>query len=125
MINASTAGAGGTGTANDISGESPTPYYAGGGGGGIHNNSSGTVGAGGNGGGGAGGHGSLTATSGTANTGGGGGGSPYNVGVTGNGGSGIVIISYTSPLNVVDGSIFYETDTNKSYVLNSGTWTEV
>jgi len=28
-------------------------------------------------------------------------------------------------LNIEDGSIFYETDTNKSYVLNSGTWTEV
>jgi hypothetical protein len=27
--------------------------------------------------------------------------------------------------NVEDGSIFYETDTNKSYVLNSGTWTEL
>jgi hypothetical protein len=27
--------------------------------------------------------------------------------------------------NIEDGSIFYETDTNKSYVLNSGTWTEV
>jgi len=29
------------------------------------------------------------------------------------------------PINAVDGSIFYETDTNKSYVLNSGTWTEL
>jgi len=28
-------------------------------------------------------------------------------------------------LNVQDGAIFYETDTNKSYVLNSGTWTEL
>jgi hypothetical protein len=27
--------------------------------------------------------------------------------------------------NIIDGSIFYATDTNKSYVLNSGTWTEV
>jgi len=26
---------------------------------------------------------------------------------------------------VQDGAIFYETDTNKSYVLNSGTWTEL
>ena len=29
------------------------------------------------------------------------------------------------PINVVDGSIFYETDTNKSYVLNGSTWTEL
>ena len=27
--------------------------------------------------------------------------------------------------NVEDGAIFYDTDVNKSYVLNSGTWTEV
>jgi hypothetical protein len=26
---------------------------------------------------------------------------------------------------VIDGSIFYETDTNKSYVLSSNTWTEL
>ena len=30
-----------------------------------------------------------------------------------------------NPVPVVDGSIFYETDNNKSYVLNSGTWTEL
>ncbi len=29
----------------------------------------------------------------------------------------------TYPLSVVDGSIFYETDTNKSYVLYNGSWT--
>ena len=28
-------------------------------------------------------------------------------------------------LNIVDGSIFYETDTNKSYVLYSDTWSEI
>ena len=28
-------------------------------------------------------------------------------------------------LKVQDGSIFYETDTNKEYVLNNGTWTEL
>jgi hypothetical protein len=31
----------------------------------------------------------------------------------------------TYPLNVVDGSIFYETDTNKEYVLYNNTWSEV
>ena len=51
----------------------------------------------------------------------------------GDGGSGIVIIrfltsgnTYDSDLaNIQDSSIFEETDTNKSYVLNSGTWTEL
>jgi hypothetical protein len=41
-----------------------------------------------------------------------------------------VLGSNTTPasavsLTVQDGAIFYETDTNKSYVLNSGTWTEL
>tara|TARA_R110002096_G_scaffold250549_1_gene443002 strand:- start:1 stop:579 length:579 start_codon:yes stop_codon:yes gene_type:complete len=30
-----------------------------------------------------------------------------------------------SPIKVEDGVIFYETDTNKSYVLNGSTWTEL
>jgi len=33
--------------------------------------------------------------------------------------------SVLSPIDVVDGSIFYETDTNKSYVLYNGSWTEL
>jgi hypothetical protein len=32
---------------------------------------------------------------------------------------------YTQSPNIEDGSIFYETDTNKSYVLYNGSWTEV
>ena len=31
----------------------------------------------------------------------------------------------SSPIDVVDGSIFYETDTNKSYVLYNGSWNEL
>ena len=90
-----TAGNGGAGLASSISGTST--YYAGGGGGGT--NGSGTAGTGGTGGG---GNGSAVlnsgnGTAGTANLGGGGGGgsnwaSPYAYG--GNGGSGVVIISY-------------------------------
>jgi hypothetical protein len=39
-----------------------------------------------------------------------------------NSGSGV---SLSTPINAVDGSIFYETDTNKEYVLYNNTWTEV
>jgi hypothetical protein len=35
------------------------------------------------------------------------------------------VTSTSSPINVEDGSIFYETDTNKEYVLNDSTWTEL
>ena len=28
-------------------------------------------------------------------------------------------------IKIQDGSIFYETDTNKEYVLNNNTWTEL
>ena len=96
-------GAGGVGVASSISGTST--FYAGGGGaGGISNNGSqaSLAGAGGNGGGGAGGYGANSGigngTAGTANTGGGGGGSANYGGVPttigGQGGSGVVIISY-------------------------------
>jgi hypothetical protein len=100
-VNASSfsiGGAGGAGTASSISGSSVT--YAGGGGGGAYIfGSTGTNGAGGAGGGGAGGANGTNAISGTANTGGGGGGNGFNSlgsqqGVSGKGGSGIVIISY-------------------------------
>jgi len=92
----SVGGAGGAGTASSISGSSVT--YAGGGGGGGYTS---TAGAGGAGGGGTGGTGSTNAgqTAGTANTGGGGGGAAYVSSGNYNGaagGSGIVIISYTS-----------------------------
>jgi len=96
--------AGGAGTASSISGSSVT-YAGGGGGGGGYGTSGGSGGSGGAGGGGAGGNAvadGSTGTAGTANTGGGGGGaggdntSPYVSKNGGAGGSGIVIISYTS-----------------------------
>jgi len=86
------AGNGGVGLASSISGSSV--YYAGGGGGGYYA-TGGTATTGGTGGGGAGNSNTGNAVSGTANTGGGGGGTgPSYLG--GSGGSGIVIISYTS-----------------------------
>ena len=39
-----------------------------------------------------------------------------------NSGSGV---SLSTPINAVDGSIFYETDTNKEYILSNNTWTEL
>jgi hypothetical protein len=81
-------GNGGAGIASSISG-TVTPYAGGGGG-----SSNELAGAGGVGGGGTGGLGSSgAATSGFSNTGGGGGGDWNNV-ASGNGGSGIVIVSY-------------------------------
>jgi hypothetical protein len=83
-------GNGGAGVASSISGSSVT--YAGGGGGGGYS----TGGTGGSGGGGNGGGGTV-GSAGTANRGGGGGGSAgATTAVTNTGGSGIVIISYTS-----------------------------
>jgi hypothetical protein len=93
----SIAGNGGVGLASSISGTST--YYAGGGGG----SSPSTNGTGGNGGGGA-GKASGTSNSGTANTGGGGGGNfntPSDAG--GQGGSGIVIISYAGSTQLMAG----------------------
>lgn len=88
----SAGGAGGAGISSSITGSAI--YYAGGGGGSIY--TAGSAGTGGNGGGGAGSNSSADATSGTVNTGGGGGGG-WNAGATmyrsGNGGSGVVILS--------------------------------
>ena len=86
-------GNGGNGTASSISGSSVT--YAGGGGGGSNGATGGT---GGTGGGGAGSSSGTAGVAGTTNRGGGGGGSGY-LGISpysAAGGSGIVIISYTS-----------------------------
>jgi Concanavalin A-like lectin/glucanases superfamily len=97
-----TAGNGGSGIASTISGT--LTAYAGGGGGGIRcglgNPITSVVGVGGTGGGGCGSV-SAVATAGTANTGGGGGGGGYNGTYWGggNGGSGIVIISYPDTYN--------------------------
>ena len=70
-------------------------YYAGGGGGGARTSASTTPGTSGLGGGGFGG-GLNSATSGLPNTGGGGGGGAVTLGAGGNGGSGIVIVRYTT-----------------------------
>ena len=88
-------GAGGNGTANSISGSSVT--YAGGGGGGCNTNTSPAPGPGpgGSGGGGTGAFQHQTSGSNASiNTGGGGGGAEYDGPSGGNGGSGIVILSY-------------------------------
>ncbi len=95
-------GNGGNGLLSSISGA--TIYYGGGGGGGINdNNNTTTPGGGGMGGIGGGGTGSsmgygsgayFNGTSGTPGTGGGGGGTDPESSVSGNGGSGIVIIRY-------------------------------
>ena len=88
-------GQGGNGTANSISGSSVT--YAGGGGGGCNTNTGPAPGpgVGGSGGGGTGAYQHQTnGSNGTTNTGGGGGGAEYDGPVGGNGGSGIVILSY-------------------------------
>lgn len=94
----SNAGNGGVGIASSISGTST--YYAGGGGGSFNADSSGAVGSGGSGGGTAGGN-QVASDSAAANTGGGSGGGGYrSIGGgtpckgSGNGGSGIVIVSY-------------------------------
>jgi len=93
----STGGQGGNGAVYSISGTAT--YYGGGGGGGNGaGGTGGSAGAGGLGGGGAGGNytGTVTGTNGTANLGGGGGGAGYDSvdRLGGNGGSGIVYISY-------------------------------
>jgi len=104
-----TGGNGGNGILNSITGSAT--YYGGGGGGGTWSGNTG--GTGGSGGGGAGGvngsNGATTAangTNGTANTGGGGGGigfynSTNRARVSGNGGSGIVIISFPSNAAII------------------------
>ena len=82
-------GNGGVGLAYSISGSSQ--YYAGGGGGGTY--MGGTYGLGGSGGG-----GNAPAGNATPNTGGGGGGQINNLANAGNGGSGIVILRYSSAI---------------------------
>lgn len=88
-------GAGGVGIQLDITG-TPT-FYAGGGGGGAYDApaNGGSVGAGGTGGGGPGGFLNNPAPAGSPNTGGGGGGCGYQA-TGGKGGSGIVIVRYST-----------------------------
>lgn len=127
-------GVGGIGLQFGISG-TPT-YYAGGGAGGTQN-SSGTSQAGGLGGGGAGGGApNSSGSNATANTGGGGGGASYNTAsvTSGNGGSGIVIVRYTTTAvgntsdattdNLVDSPTLYGHDFGNGgeVVGNYATW---
>jgi hypothetical protein len=99
-------GAGGTGLASSINGTST--YYSGGGGGGGYTGSGGSGGSGGGGNGGV--SGNNSGYSGTANTGGGGGGMNNTSSGTwslvgGNGGSGVVIISYPAPQKFGGGTV--------------------
>jgi len=118
-ISAGGGGAGGIGIASTIY-DGTIKYYGGGGGGSNRYTGSPTnVPLGGNGGGGNGfANASTIATSGTANTGGGGGGTDNNSSsyVAGNGGSGIVIISYNSPTQLATGG------TITSYTSGSSTF---
>ena len=99
----SVPGNGGAGLASSITGSSVT--RAGGGGGGPDNETA--ITSGGNGGSGGGGAGGLgTSTAGSANTGGGGGGAGYN-GTIANGsagGSGVVILRYSSSFTITIGA---------------------
>ena len=102
------AGDGGVGIANSITGSSV--YYAGGGGGARWQDAGGTNGAGGVGGGGA-GLNEATGEAGTANTGGGGGGGATG----GEGGSGVVIMSFAT-----DGSDGVSTSSTGGTITTSG-----
>ena len=99
------AGNGGAGLASSLSGAST--FYAGGGGGGLYQGT-GSAGTGGSGGGGNGGYAPAggAGTNASANTGGGGGGrSASTPSSAGNGGSGIVIISYVGAQRGTGGTI--------------------
>ena len=119
-------GNGGDGLPYSISGTST--YYGGGGGGGANNNSSATVefGRGGNGGGGNGANNDrVNGTAGLANTGGGGGGGDWEASGA-NGGSGIVIVRYTTPAapsNSVAPVVSGTARTGSTLSTTNGTWT--
>ena len=121
-------GQGGPGTSVAITGSAVT--YAGGGGGGRWSVNASAPGAN-NGGSGGGGAGSIgcgnRATDAVANTGGGGGGAPAGCyGDGGSGGSGIVIVRYTTPVaptNSVAPAISGTTQTGSTLSTTNGTWT--
>ena len=112
-------GVGGVGLASSITGSSV--YRAGGGGGGTHNTGTGgygVSGAGGNGGGGNGHYKNTNqATAGTANTGGGGGGGGETSHAGANGGSGVVIIAYSSAYSAAttSGTVSVSTASRSGY----------
>ena len=113
-----TAGDGGVGTANSITGSSVT-RAAGGGGGAYQLYGTGTAGTGGSSIGGNGGRNGLNATGGLVNTGSGGGGNGYTSdgnlqGVSGAGGSGVVIIKYSNIFTISNagGGLTFTTDSS-------------
>ena len=118
-------GNGGDGLQYSISGSAA--YYGGGGGGGANNNTDPTVdfGRGGNGGGGDGANANLgNGTAGQANTGGGGGGGDWEASGA-NGGSGIVIVRYTTPAAPVNSAapvISGSTRTGATLTSTNGSW---
>jgi hypothetical protein len=120
----SQGGAGGVGVSSSISGSALN--YAGGGGGGYYAGA--TPAAGGSGVGGNGGNNSTAATTGTTNRGGGGGGGGYSSGnASANGGSGVVIISYSSGYKLATATGTYtQTTVSGNYIFTftgSGTIT--
>ena len=134
----STSGAGGVGIQNDITGTNL--YYAGGGGGGSHSGGSNDGGLGGSGGGGRGGDDADASTAGTNGLGGGGGGGSTDGTSQGkDGGSGVVILRFSTSgngvttsdvpavtFNTPNGTIFEESDTGKHYMFDgSQTWNEM
>ena len=119
-------GAGGAGSANPITGSTSGQlsggiYYFSGGGGGASHSASAVIPAGGVGGGGNGKGNSngTAATSGTANTGGGAGGVGENIGSNTSGGSGIVIISYTSATPLFVGGTLTTSGGNQIHTFTS------
>jgi hypothetical protein len=112
-----TGGNGGAGTANSISGTSVT--YAGGGGGGIYFASTPGTGAAGGGNGGSNGSAGTSATANTGSGGGGGGSNGSNLPPGGNGGSGIVIISYAGSTQLMAGGTVTITGGNVIHTFTS------
>ena len=117
-VSSSTAlgGNGGAGSASSISGSSVT--YAGGGGGSNHGSAGSQGGLGGSGGGGNGHYGATAGQAGTANLGGGGGGGGETR-AAGNGGSGVVIISYAGATQLMAGGTVTITGGNVIHTFNS------
>ncbi|MDB5167543.1 MAG: hypothetical protein JWN26_688 [Candidatus Saccharibacteria bacterium] len=118
--NAAGTGAGGIGLANSITGSST--YYAGGGAGGeinstaVSNPTLGGLGGGGN------ANTDAAGSNAAANTGGGGGGGSYNGSyfIGGNGGSGIVVISYPTGLISATGGTITTSGNNTIHKFTSG-----
>ena len=124
-----TAGNGGLGTPNSITGTSVT-RAAGGGGGAYSLYATGTAGTGGSSIGGNGGRNGLNATSGSPNTGSGGGGNGYTdvgnlQGVSGAGGSGVVILKYPNTFTISNsgGGLTFTTDSSSVAGYNITTFT--